>query len=205
ERVREAPIVPAQRARALRRGNLLGTEPRVALAQLLPAPAGEGLKQLRVLQRQQLDQVSLPAASVIERRPQHRQQPASTQAVDACTWPPRGAPGACHAARLPASVASGRSAIAAPTSRARTRLLSPRSAIVRATRNARCWPRALSSPRSRASRSISCPLSSSRTSRCSIRASMCAFTDTPQSRRRRAWRSRARRTRLRAPAELVSG
>src|SRR5262249_26905428 len=139
ERVREAPIVPAQRARALRRGNLLGTEPRVALAQLLPAPAGEGLKQLRVLQRQQLVEGALPAAAVIERRPQHRQQPASTQAVDACTWPPRSAPGGRHAARLPASVASGRSAIAAPTSCVRTRLLSLRSAIVRATRNTRCW------------------------------------------------------------------
>ena len=47
-------------------------------------------------------------------------------------------PGGAHAARLPARLASGRSASAPPISRARTRSLPFRSAIVLATRSTRC-------------------------------------------------------------------
>ena len=46
---------------------------------------------------------------------------------------------------------------------------------------------------------------SSRTWRCSMRTSMCAFTVTPSSFKRAAWRSRAASTCSRAFSELVSG
>ncbi len=67
----------ADRLDALGQPNFAGAEQREPFLELVAATSADGLDELLVAQRQQLEQASLSASAVLEPRPEDAQQPAS--------------------------------------------------------------------------------------------------------------------------------
>ncbi len=183
-----------KRAYSVRSSSCVG--PRPPAAAPCPPSASSSIRRPRSRAKHSSGPLSVDSSQL--RRRQRAQAP---RARLACLHARR-----AHAARLPASAGSGRSASAAPTSRARTRSRSrrgPRSCARRAARDAR---RARSAALARTPRAASpAAASSSRTWRRSMRASMCALTDTPSDDEPRGLARAGAQRPARGPArELVS-
>ena len=80
QRLREAPVVAAQRLTGPLRPGRRRAHAGVALGQLPPSPAGERIDQPGIVQRERLDHPSRVARAGIERPAELAEQPAAAKA-----------------------------------------------------------------------------------------------------------------------------